>query len=311
MARLIIDTDPGVDDALALLMALRAPDTDVLAVCGVAGNVGLPLVMRNLGVILDAADARTTPVHAGSPCALLGGCADAAGFHGSDGLGDAGLQPPPEAATRVAPTHAALAINAIVRANPGAITLLALGPLTNVALAFALDPEVPRLLHRLVVMGGTIRGQGNITAFAEFNAWVDPEAFHRVLASGAPIELVSWETTLDHLVPWDTWQRWIAGDTPRTRFLRAITARHAARSRAQGDAGLLWPDPLAAAVALEPSCVLASEPRPMSVVCGDGATRGQTNVDMRRHGTPTPPNVTIVTRIDPATLERLVLDALR
>jgi purine nucleosidase len=301
---LIIDTDPGVDDALALLMALRAPDAEVLAVCGVAGNVGLDLAMRNLCTVLDVAGVAPAG-HRGADRALLGDQRDARGFHGGDGLGDAGFGPAPR---DVAPEPAAVAIARLVRERPGAVSLLALGPLTNVALAFALDPGVPALLGRLVVMGGTIRGQGNVTAAAEFNAWADPEAFARVLASGAPLTLVSWETTLDHRVPWTKWAEWLAGDGRRARFAREITASMGVRLRGRREPGFPIPDPLAAAVALAPDCVTCAGRRHVAMELGGTVGRGQTVVDERPAAAP--PNATIVRGIDLDAVGRLVRAAL-
>lgn len=331
---LIIDTDPGVDDALALLMALRAPHAEVLALCSVAGNVDLDRATRNLRRVRAVALRDDAPVHRGAGCALLGDQRDAAGYHGGDGLGDA--DPAPQDGAGVAAgaaagaefgaefgagpgtgaghgprpaddEPAALAIVRHVRARPGEITLLALGPLTNVALAFALAPDVPGRLARLVVMGGTIRGQGNVTAAAEFNAWCDPEAFARVLRAGAPTAIVSWETTLDHRVPWPDWERWIAGDAPRARFARAITRRMAAFERDRGAPGMPLPDPLAAAVALDPGCVTHAEERHAAVVL-EGVARGATIVDERPQAPP--PNATIVRRIELGRMEALFRAAL-
>ena len=303
---LVIDTDPGVDDAIALLMAFAHPGADVLAVCGVAGNVGLDRVMENLVHVLDVAGAPEIPVHAGCDRALLGDRRDAAGFHGTNGLGDVEVPP---SLRPVSAEPAPLALARIVRDRPGEVTLLALGPLTNLAVAFALAPDLPGLLKRLVVMGGTIRGRGNVTAAAEFNVWVDPEAAQRVLTSGAPIELVSWETTLDHAVPWPEWDAWTGGGTPRARFVRAITRAMAEAGRARGDAGFLLPDPLAATVALDPAAVLEADRRAVAVELHGSATRGQTLVDERPQATAAA-NVTVVRRIDRDVLERLVTAAL-
>ncbi len=298
---LIIDTDPGVDDAIALLMAFADPATDVLAACGVAGNVGLDRVMENLPAILDAADAPEVPIFAGCDRALLGDRRDADGFHGANGLGDAEVAPSLRA---LRAEHASAALVRLARERAGEITLLALGPLTNVAVALALEPELPRLLRGIVIMGGTIRGQGNVTAAAEFNAWADPEAAYRVLGCGAALTLVSWETTLDHSVPWDAWDAWTGGDTSRARFVREITAAMRVSEEARGRAGFLIPDPLAAAVALAPECVVHADERPVAIELAGRLTRGQTVVDERpQRGAA---NVRIVRRIDMDVVEALI-----
>lgn len=306
--KLFIDTDPGIDDAIALLMAFAAPHVEVVGTSGVAGNVGLDDVMRNLAVVLDVAGApRDLPLWRGSACALLGCARDAAGFHGEGGLGGAAF---PLSTRAPAPGHAALAISRAAREHPGELCLLALGPLTNVALAFALDPELPSLLQRLVVMGGTIRGCGNITPAAEFNAWADPEAFARVLAADAPLVLVSWETTLDHMVPWETWGRWVTGEGALAGFVASVTRLLVEREKGRGWPGMALPDPLAAAVAIAPECVLAAEDRHVVIELAGGETRGQTIVDARVGCTPAA-NARIVQRIDMAIVERLVRAGLR
>lgn len=301
MRPLFIDTDPGVDDALALLIALAHPETEVLGISGVAGNVELEQVMLNIGKVLDVFEAPDLPIHRGADRALLGDRRDAGGFHGADGLGDRFF--PPTLRTESG-EHAAEAMLHFSRALPGELTLLALGPLTNVALAFALDPEMPARLDRLVVMGGTIRGQGNVTPAAEFNVWADPEAAFRVFGSGAPITLVSWETTLDHLIPWNRWNRWSAGANPRAQFVREITTRMVERERSSWP-GLALPDPLAALVAVAPEAVLAADRRPVTVELNGVWSRGATIVDHRPEPK-APPGVEIVRKLDLDLMERLV-----
>src|SRR5699024_8868760 len=179
--RLLIDTDPGVDDALAILMASAHADVEALTV--VAGNVGLDHTVRNARKLVELADAQT-PVFPG--CALplvLPPLDDAALVHGADGFGDVGFaEPAPQAADE----HAALALLRLTREHPGELTLVALGPLTNLALALRLDPSLPERVARLVVMGGAVNGHGNtLSVPAEFNIGCDPEA-ERVGAQGLP-----------------------------------------------------------------------------------------------------------------------------
>ena len=295
---LVIDTDPGVDDAIALMMALAHPDTVVRALTTVAGNVDLEQVTRNASTLLSVMGAERTPLHAGASKPLAGEHRGAAHYHGADGLGDAGWPPggPPRRSPPAAGLLASLPLDA-----PGSLVLLALGPLTNLAQAFIAAPESARLWKRVVVMGGTIRGQGNVTSAAEFNAWCDPEAFDVVLRSGAPLELVSWETTLDHLVPWSAWESWISGESPRARFARAITARCSELGRSRGHEGLELPDPLAAAAALDPACVIEADDRHVAIELQGTLTRGQTVVDERRHAS-APPNVRVIRSLD---LERV------
>lgn len=291
---LVIDTDPGVDDAIALMMALAHPETRVRAITTVAGNVDLEQVTRNAATICAVMAAADVPIHAGASKPLVGEHRGAAHYHGPDGLGDAGWPP---AGERSASRPASEVLADLPREEPGTLTLLALGPLTNLAHAFARAPESARLWKRVVVMGGTIRGQGNVTSAAEFNAWCDPEAFDVVLKSGAPLELVSWETTLDHLVPWDEWARWVAGESRPARFARAITRRCSELGRSRGHAGLEMPDPLAAAVALDADSVLEADERHVAIETEGALTRGMTIVDERLHASEAP-NVRVVRRLD-------------
>ncbi len=304
--QLMVDTDVGVDDALALLIVLAAPEVELLGVCGVAGNVALNQVMRNIGVVLDVAQAPPVPIYRGCANPLIGEHRDAGGVHGEDGLGNTSFPP---SRRPVADQHAALAIVETARAHPG-MTLLTLGPLTNVALALRLDPELPRRLGRIVVMGGTIRGQGNVTPAAEYNVWADPEAAHIVLNSGADLWLVSWETTLDHMIPWKRWASLVGKETPKARFASAITRhiegvlRHTFHLP-----GFTIPDPLAAVVAVMPEAVRRAEPHAVHVeLCGHHC-RGQTVVDY--HGVSgQAPNAHVVLEIEMEAVHALLEQAL-
>lgn len=294
MNPLYVDTDPGVDDAIALMM-LVASGRPLVGLGAVAGNVDHDLALANLAIVLDAAGAPgDLPVHPGCASSLVGTHDDASYYHGRNGLGDVDL---PRSRRRIADEHAALALVRLAREHRGRLEVLALGPLTNVAVALQLDPSVAISLARLVVMGGTIRGQGNVTAAAEFNAWCDPEAFARVLRAGAPLEIVSWETTLDHVVRWRRWDEIVEGHDERAEFARRITANARRRAEERGLFGFDLPDPLAATVALDPSSVIEADERFVEVVTGDGPSRGATTVDERPHRSPAP-NARIVRRVD-------------
>src|SRR5579859_7973739 len=189
--QLLIDTDPGVDDALAILMAHA--HADVLGLSVAAGNVGLAHTTRNARTLVDLVKA-STPVFAGCPTPLVRlSEEDAAFVHGHDGLGDVGF---PEPKTVAVDEHAALAILRITHEHPGEITLVALAPLTNLALALRLDPSLPERVKRLIVMGGAVTGHGNTGRVpAEFNVGFDPEAAHVVFESFPDFDLVDWELT--------------------------------------------------------------------------------------------------------------------
>jgi len=190
----LLDGDPGLDDAVAWLLAFASPETQVLGVTAVHGNVPLQQGVRNTGVVLALAGERAAgvPYFAGADRPLLREGMTATQVHGATGLPAAHLPEPvrgPEA------EHAVDFIIRTVRANPGQITLVASGPLTNVALAFRLAPDLPGLLREVVWMGGST-AQGNRTPAAEFNALADPHAAHIVLHSPVPVRMVGLNVTM-------------------------------------------------------------------------------------------------------------------
>lgn len=189
--RVIIDTDPGVDDALALLLAMRSPELKIEGITAVAGNVPLTLTLPNALRMVEIAGRTDIPVAAGASAPLLRRLVTATYAHGENGLGGA-VFPEPKG-TPVAEPAAAF-IRQTVRKFPGEITLLTIGPLTNVAAALNSDPELAHMIRGLVMMGGSLSG-GNITPAAEFNIYVDPEAARIVFQSGVPITMVGLDVT--------------------------------------------------------------------------------------------------------------------
>ncbi len=202
--KIIIDTDPGQDDAVAILLALASPEIEVLALTTVAGNVPLDLTSRNARVIVALAGAEV-PVHAGCDRPMTRALVTAEHVHGKTGLDGADL---PEPDAPLAAGHAVDAIIAILRREPaGTVTLCPLGPLTNIATAFRKAPDVVARVAGIVLMGGAYFEVGNITPAAEFNIYVDPEAAEIVMRSGCPITVASLDVTHKAL----TSAGWIAG----------------------------------------------------------------------------------------------------
>src|SRR2546421_8584647 len=189
--RVIIDTDPGVDDALALLLAMRSPELKIEAITPVAGNLPLELTLPNALRMVEIAGRTDIPVAAGAKAPLARRLVTATYAHGENGLGGAVF---PEPTTRPVPEHAAEYIRRIVRKYPHEVTLITLGPLTNIAAALNSDPELAALVRGLTMMGGSLSG-GNITPAAEFNIYVDPEAARIVFQSGIPITMVGLDVT--------------------------------------------------------------------------------------------------------------------
>ena len=274
----LIDTDTASDDAVALIMALRNPGVAVRGITTVAGNVGVDQATANALYVAELCDAAAVPVHAGCGRPLLRPAVDANWFHGRDGLSDLGFRPERSSPT---PGHAVDAILDLTARHPG-LTLVTLGPLTNVAVALLRHPTLAAPVGRCVVMGGNPCCVGNVTPAAEYNVWCDPEAAEVVLRSGMAVDLVGWhlcrgEAALD------------AADIAAARGLGTPLADFAvdcnrtaaaAYTLQTGEPGISLPDPTAMAVALDPAGVIRSATaHPVRVECHSDLTRGQTIVD--------------------------------
>jgi len=299
---LLIDTDPGVDDALALLMAFADPGHDVVGLTVVAGNVGLRHTVANALKLCEVAGRTDIPVFPGCEGPLLHPAEDAAYVHGRDGFGDTGYAPaarPPEA------EHAALAILRASHEHAGRLLLVALGPLTNLALALRLDPTLPQRVARCVVMGGAVTCHGNMTPAAEFNIGYDPEAAAIVFEGFPRIELADWEAVLRHGLPHAAIGEWLQGDDPRQRFYDAISRDNRAWSLERDPGDWHSADSLAMALALQPAGALELAERPLAVETGHGPARGATVVDWSR-ASGRPDNAVILMAYEQARLEALV-----
>ncbi len=191
--KIIIDTDPGQDDAVAILLALASPELDVLGITAVAGNVPLPLTQKNALKICELAGKPETKVYAGAPRPLVRPLVTAEHVHGKTGLDGPEL---PEPTMRIEDENAVDFIVATLMAQaPGTVTLCPLGPLTNIALALVREPAIASRIERIVLMGGGYFEQGNVTPSAEFNIYVDPHAADVVFRSGVPITMMPLDVT--------------------------------------------------------------------------------------------------------------------
>ncbi len=305
MTRLLIDTDPGVDDAFALLLAFATPGVEVVALTIAAGNVGLSHTVANALKLCEVAGV-DVPVYPGCATPLVREAEDAAYVHGRDGFGDAGYTP----AARVAEDEAAaLAMLRLSREHPGELTFVMLGPLTNLALALRLDPTLPQRVRRLVVMGGAVTGQGNTSIAAEFNIAFDPEAAHIVFSAWPQFDLVDWEAVLAHPLTHAKIEHWLCADTPQARFYAAISRQTRDWSRPRHGEHWHSADPLAVAVAIAPDGVLEAAGRPVAIELDGRLTRGATIVDWQRRGGQ-PDNARIVRRYDRARFESMLEAAL-
>jgi purine nucleosidase len=292
--RLIIDTDPGVDDAHAIMLALAHPGATVEALTTVSGNVSLERTTANACTILDAMEA-DVPIYAGCEGAIIPTGHDASYVHGIDGLGNCDH---PLSPRRPIEGHAVMALIRMANESPDELTLAAIGPLTNIALATRLDPTLPQKFKRLVLMGGGIYGTGNVkeSPSAEFNIWSDPEAASIVFQTWPGLTLSSWETTLKYVFTPEETDHMMNMQTPRGAFFRRITSHTLDWvEQRRGVRRMGAADGLALAIALEPDIVTKSEMHYISVECS--GARGQTTVDWHNL-TGNQPNVNIVLEIN-------------
>lgn len=271
----LIDTDPGLDDLLALVLALRSPALDVRAVTVVAGNVSVDACAANALRILEAMDIDPPPVFRGCAESLSPPVRRAGHVHGEDGVGGVSHAWPVQY-LQTESAHAADAIPDFARRHAGALTLVALGPLTNVAAALQRDPEGMANLREIIVMGGSGDGRGNVTPRAEFNFYADPQAARIVIRSGLPVTLVGLNATEQALLSRKRFHRRLAsmreGKLRQLLFDATGPYFDFAMQRGGRDACPLH-DPLAVGVAIKPYLV-RTQPMLCDVADEPGATRG-------------------------------------
>lgn len=273
-----IDTDTASDDAVALVMALRNPAIEVVAMGVVAGNVPMEYGLQNALYVAELCGV-DVPVHAGADRPLLVPLSTGQHVHGNDGMGDIGL---PLTGRAAAPGHA---VDALIEAShryPGELELVTLGPLTNIALAVRRDPTLASRIKRCVVMGAVADHIGNQSPVAEFNIWVDPHAVAVVLDSGLPLELVGWDVSRTYAVmdPADAVELRAIG-TPLAEMcvdIQRVLTQFCLNET--GLEGFDLPDPIAMAYAIDPSVATASRRLFCQVECDSPLTRGMVVMDL-------------------------------
>jgi len=274
--RVVLDVDPGVDDALAILLALRSREVDLAGVTTVAGNVSVEQATRNALAVLEVAGAVSVPVHSGAARPLVGRLTTATLFHGADGLGDVGV-PAPRTEAR-APTAAEF-LRDMANARGEPLTVIALGPLTNIALACELDAQWPKRVGRVVAMCGAVGVPGNVTPVAEANCYADPEAAAAVLSSRLPMTLVPLDVTRRAALSTERLQERLRATGPRPESPSGLAAAllkfYVAMAARLGFPAAALHDPLAVAVALQPGLVSTRRLR-VDVELSGKLTRGQT-----------------------------------
>jgi len=306
MARkVIIDCDPGIDDAVALCMALFDPGLDIVAITAVEGNVGAEQSSRNVQAIVEQLDPPRYPRFGTASPPTNSPAMDAKMFHGSDGLANWDRH--------VSALHhqhpAEKVICDVVRSSPQDVTIIALGPLTNVARALARDPEIASLIGSIVMMGGSLNGIGNVTPAAEFNMYYDPEAAHDVFHSRTTKTLVPLDVTNLVELSWD-----IMGELPSHATRAGALLHHiipfAFRSHRQrlGLEQIVMHDAVALLAVTNASLFSTAE------LCGDVETRGEITVGStvfdRRPCPDRRPNMEVATSIDSAEATDAILRGL-
>ena len=305
----IIDTDPGVDDALALILALQSPELCVEAITTVSGNVHVDLATHNALTVLGLfPPERRPPVAKGAAQPLSRALSTAADVHGDDGLGGISCLRTAAEQPRYAPARGSLtSCDAVaclldsIRRSPGELTLIALGPLTNLAHALHRDAGIVRQLAGVVIMGGAVTVPGNVTAVAEFNIYVDPEAAQVVFASGLPITLIGLDVTERVRLTAEMLDQHVRPvGSPLSQFVAECTAQTMQfSSHVERPAGMAMHDPLAVGALIDPSLV-RTVPLSIQVETQGEFTTGMLVADRRplRPDFKPPANVHVALEVD-------------
>jgi|OSPMetMinimDraft_2_1075162.scaffolds.fasta_scaffold01048_2 purine nucleosidase len=278
--KVILDLDVGVDDALALLLALNSPEIEVLGVTTVSGNVDVEKTSKNALKILEQAKCKEIPVYKGSRKPLLRELVTAEEYHGLDGLGDSGL---PEPKLRVREKRAVEYIIEEVMENKG-VSIVATAPLTNVALSLLVEPELAKKINRIILMGGAFKltpyGIGNVTPVAEFNIYVDPEAAEVVFNSGAKITAIGLDVTTkpDAIVREDIYNTFSSYSHDGSKLFKRITEKLFGKHKR-----IELHDPMAVMYSLKPQ-LYRVEKYKVDVETTSELTRGETIVNKELKG---------------------------
>ncbi|GAA5167526.1 nucleoside hydrolase [Pseudonocardia eucalypti] len=299
---LVIDTDTAQDDCIALLVGLLDPAADLRAITMVAGNLGFDQQVRNaFATLFVAGRLGEVPVHLGARRPLVREAVDASDVHG-DGTGglaaELAARHPSLAAAAPAAEHAVDALIRLAAEHSGELSVVAIGPLTNIALAMLKDPEFVGNVRKLYVMGGSNNGRGNITAAAEFNFYVDPEAARAVFRAGFDVVVLPWDpvTLRDAVFDQPVLDRIAALDTPLARFFTRVCAATLEFDRRVGIDGTTHPDSLTAALALHPELVTSAGRYHVDVETAGELTRGYSAMSWGVHTLE--PNATVIEKAD-------------
>ena len=295
----ILDCDPGVDDALAIAFAAASPAIELVGITSVSGNVGLDKTTANALAVASFVGARDVPVTAGCAVPLLRSAVRAGHVHGESGLGSAVLPPPERSAE---PGHAVDYLISTILASPGEITLVATGPLTNIALALLREPRLAKRVREFVIMGGST-GRGNVTPAAEFNIWADPEAASIVFGAGWTVRMIGLDVTLRARATVYIQDRMRSFGSLGSTLLLPALARYRDGDDTTGEPPVH--DVCAVVSVVEPS-VFGYTPALVQVETTGTLTSGMTVTDFSESVTP---NAQVATSIDVDRCWEFVLDA--
>ncbi|GAX61998.1 inosine/uridine-preferring nucleoside hydrolase [Candidatus Scalindua japonica] len=308
MRHFLIDTDTASDDAVALVMALTYPDVQTEAITVVSGNVHVDQAVQNALYTVELCG-RPIPVYRGAEKPVLRSLETAEYVHGRDGMGDIGL---PLCGRIPAEGHGVTKIIETINRFPGNITLVTLGPLTNIALAILQDSSIAGKVKECIIMGGTGQGRGNVTPVAEYNIWVDPEAARIVFESSLPITMVGWDASLAYaMFNTHEMEKLRSVETPLAEF--CVDIQKALRKfsvKEMNLEGFDLPDPLAMAVALDPTVATETKPLFVAIETESQLCREQTVVD-HLAVTKQEPNVNVVLKASREKFLRILYDAVR
>jgi len=278
--KVIVDTDTGVDDAMGCALALRSPELDVLAFTSVFGNVSVELTTENTAYLMEVFGRTDIPLAKGAGRALVGHPNYSPFVHGDDGVGNAGF-PKAEVVKPIKQSAAEFTVE-LARAHPGEITYIALGPLTNLALALAIDPDLPNYLPRVVWMGGAAFVPGNVTAVAEADAWHDPESAQMVLQQGGwQVDMVGLDVTDDTILDESDLKRLEAGSEQARYIAKMMPFYMRFYSALVGQYACAAHSALTVAVVADPAIITAANKYPVQVELAGRLTRGMTIADRR------------------------------
>lgn len=300
----LLDCDPGVDDAVAILLARRLRSLELVAVTTVAGNVELEHTTRNALIALELAGFYDIPVYPGAAKPLFGEPVTAHHVHGQNGLGNLAVAPPKRAPE---PKRAWEAIIDTAKEYKGELTIVAIGPLTNLALAFLKDSSLPRKLRRIVLMGGAAVG-GNATPCAEFNIYADPEAAKLVFSRGVPVVMCGLDATAPSYLTAEELDEVAALGTRQAAFVRDVLQGILRYSRSLGLPGVCLHDPAALLYADDDACFV-SKAAGVCVETKGKLTRGKTVTDLYSDKQ-MEKNAVVVTGVDREALKARIFDSL-